>query len=292
MRLVEIDVIKQQQLRSAVDLATKYRCPSIVVMPDYVKEAMVMRGMARGNFRIIATIDWPKGEKFNTDKFMGLQRDALEADGFELLLTATNQNETLKEVKYLSKFARQYLNPLFEMRAVLGCYATGRTDDHLVHMCKALIQVPNITMIRTTHLTKINAAHGNADAQNDLISKIKGICTRKVKVSGNITFKNRMGIKAERFACTPDQAKALQKELADEGLKSLRNTVHIKEQYQIKAPDADKFSTIKELCDGNITTESEDTLMISTGDMPAEILNKIKSTGAKVKSLESSPQEA
>ena len=223
---------------------------------------------------------------------MGMPREALEADGFEILLSAKNQNETLKEIKYLSKFARQYLNPMFEMRAVLGCYSTGRTEESLVNMCKALVQVPNITTIRTTHLTKINAAHGNTEAQNDLIAKIKEICNRKVKTSGNITFKNRMGIKADRFACTPDQAKALQKELADEGLKSLRNTVHIKELYQIKANNLEKFAFVKELCEGNIANESEENLTISTGDMPSEIIDKIKSTGAKIKSLESAPQDA
>lgn len=286
MRLVEIDVIKHQQLRNAVDLAARHNCPAIVVMPEYVKEARVMRGIARGRFKIISAIDWPKGDKFNTDKFMGLQRDALEADGFEILLTARHQNDTLKEVKYLSKFAQQYLNPTFEMRAVLGCYATSRTEDHLINMCKALNQTPNITMIRTTHLTKINAAHSHSDTQSELVEKIKSICNRKVKVSGNITFKNRMGIRAERFACTPEQAKALQKELSDEGLKTLRNTVHVKEQYQITVSNLEKFAFVKSVCEDRIITESEDNLLIHTGDISEEMIEKIKGVGAKITSLE------
>lgn len=226
MLKVELDVMKQNQLAEASDFCAKHKCPTMVVAPDLVTNATVSRSLVRGSYKVLTTVDWPKGTQFLSDKFRGLPSEALNADGFEILLTPTKRVGANKEIKFLSDFFKEHFPPTIEFRFVLGWYDQERTTEHFAAMCEAMKLIPNPSMIRTTHLTKVQASEGLPEAHDELIKFITSIKPVPVKISGNVNMHVRSKCKrAERFACTLDQAVQLQKELDDKGLKKVKAEV-------------------------------------------------------------------
>lgn len=241
MHKIEIDVTKPAQLRAATDFAVKHKCPALVVNPDLVTAALIGRGMTRGRYKVITGVDWPKGLQYHSDKFRGFPSESLKCDGFEILLTPRDKLGIQHEVRYLSKFFRDYVPPTAELRFVLGIHNPGRTMDHMIDMIHALAVIPNFAVLRTTHLTKIVSARSTIDAHNAILSEIKAVKPFPIKISGNINMKIRIGCDAHRYACSVEQAQALFSELSDNGLKKLEATV--KDQMAIEPNESDESAS-------------------------------------------------
>jgi len=231
MRKVELDVNKQSQLNSATEFTRRHMCPAIVVSPDLVTGAHIARSVSRSNHKIITAVDWPKGTQYLSDKFRGMPSESISADGFEILLTANGKLGILKEIKFLSNFFRDHFPPTIELRFVLGWHMQDRTVDQFEYMVDACKQIPNPTLIRTTHLTKISSANGSIESHNSVIDKILAIRNIPIKISGNINAKSRIGCKkAVRFACTLEQATVLQKALSNNAIGQINKAVHEAEE--------------------------------------------------------------
>lgn len=209
---VEIDVTKQDQLQDACLLAVKHHVQAIVVTPDLVPASIIMRGIKAGKFSIIALIDCPKGEQYSRDKFRGIPAEALNADGYEILLTARpTQSEIISEVKYLSDFCRTYLSTP-EIRFILNLDNPPRSRDTIKHMLLACRQIPMPSMIRNTCLTKVPPGNASKDAFDNQYKFINEHFRCKIKMSGNITPEIYKTIKSDKFTVTLQQAQNIIKE--------------------------------------------------------------------------------
>lgn len=210
---LEIDVMQANELLESVQLASKYSFPALVVHPTLATEAIIARAKFKGKFKIITPVDWPKGEIFGMTKFRGLSTDALEAEGFEFMLTPSkNETETRNEVKVITDFVKTHLNELTEVRFVLG--VTTRDQTNIETMCKGLTKVRPPTLIRTDIGLKIQISKANPELHNQTVETIQKIINIPVKVSGNIGSIRTAAAchNAARLAVNLSQAKTIVRE--------------------------------------------------------------------------------
>jgi len=216
---LEIDVMQVNELHEAVETAYKYSLPALVVHHGLSSEAIIAKNRAGANFKIITPIDWPKGETFGTTKLRGLTTDALEADGFEILLTPSKSiNETKNEATAITEFIRRHIGPQVEIRFVIGCQT--KSDGEIDSMCQGLVGVRTPALIRTDTQIKVQVSKANVNEHNRHMSSIKSVIKAPIKVSGNI---NNLKCVTEcdsafRFAVNLIQAKTIIKEFKSQPL--------------------------------------------------------------------------
>lgn len=224
---LELDVVQVNELSEGIELAIKYSFPAVVVHPDLMARAIQLRGQRRGRFRLITPVNWPKGELGGIDKFRGLSRDALDTDGFEIMISANNQSGNVgKEVLALTQFIRYHIGALMEVRFVLG--TSIRDEETVLNICHGLRSAPTPSMIRTDHQPKLQVSKANTEIHNSLLEKIATIIKAPMKVCGNITnVRCITGCEgASRFAVSLSQATAIIKEFNQqpEALGSILNS--------------------------------------------------------------------
>lgn len=210
---LEIDVMQANELYEAVRLTVKYKLPAMVVHQDLASEAYIARGQTGGQFKLITPIDWPKGTIFGTQKMRGLSTDALEVEGFEILLTGgMKMIETRNELKALTEFVKLYLDETIEIRFVLGTQI--REEENIKDICEALLDVRTPAYIRNDTQLKLQVSKANPDTHNDMMEMINDVVRIPIKMSGNIN-----GVRiitscsgASRFAVSLLQAKTIIKE--------------------------------------------------------------------------------
>lgn len=210
---LELDVMQASELIEAAHLAVKHKLPAMIVHPMIASEALMARGKTGGIYKIITPVDWPKGDTYGMTKFRGLSTDALDADGFEILLThGKNPIDTKKEAKLLTEFIKMHLSELAEVRFVIGAYT--RTTAEIETILDALLTVRMPTLIRIDCQLKLQVSKANAEIHNSIIDLIRKHISAPVKLSGNITSVRSVTAcnRAERFAVNLLQAKAIIKE--------------------------------------------------------------------------------
>lgn len=217
---LELDVMQASELDQAFMAASQHTLPAIVVHPQLMAQAIVFRAKRRGRFKLIAPIDWPKGELFGMTKLRGITTEMLQADGFEIMLTGNkNEAEIRNEARIISAFLRNYVSKLAEIRFVLGCFT--RSQDEIIRMCSVMKDIPAPALIRTDHHTKAQATKANAKAYIALLSAIRGVSAHPIKLSGNIDSVKIINsclqpegiVGAAKFAVTLQQLQAIIKEL-------------------------------------------------------------------------------
>lgn len=216
---LEIDVMQVNELHEAAEVAYKYNLPALVVHHGLSSEAIIAKNRVGAKFKIITPIDWPKGETFGTTKMRGLTTDALEADGFEILLTPNKSvNETKNEATAITEFIRRHIGPQVEIRFVLGCQT--KSEEEILNICQGLVGIRTPTLLRTDTQIKVQVSKANVNEHNRHISTIQSIIKAPVKVSGNI---NNLKCATEcdsasRFAVNLVQAKTIIKEFKSQPL--------------------------------------------------------------------------
>lgn len=210
---LEIDVCRPDQIREAADIAKRHSCPALVVSPDLVVVTGLTRSVKQAKFKVITTIDLPRGELYGKEKFHGLPGEAMGADGFEILLTPRNNaSEILAEIKYLHNFIRQYFGPIVEIRFILGIGQSPRTEQHFKNMLLACRSIPMPTLVRTTVSTKLSPTQAGVEVFNKQIAMMKESCAVPIKISGNVDYNIYNNVHAERFAVSIQQAQLIAKE--------------------------------------------------------------------------------
>lgn len=209
---LELDVMQANELKESVELAHKHNFPAIVVHPGLAGDAIGGRGRVRGRFKIITPVDWSKGDAFGLNKFRGLDTDALDADGFEIMLSGgKTEIETKHEAIQLSDFIRKHLGEQIEVRFVLGAFI--RDDANLISMCKGLLGVRTPAFVRTDTQLKLQVSKANTEEHNRIRTIISDIVKVPIKLSGNITgVRCVTGCDVQRYAVNLLQAKAIIKE--------------------------------------------------------------------------------
>lgn len=182
---LEIDVMQASELGEASELAHKHHLPALVIHPGLASDGHIARGRVRGKFKIIVPVDWPKGENFGMNKMQGLSIDALEADGFEILLTPNKTAiETRNEAKAITEFIRQHVSQTAEVRFVLGSHT--RDVEQVSKLSDGLTKIPTPTYIRNdTHL-KLQISKANPEVHNAISELILSHVRAPLKICGNI----------------------------------------------------------------------------------------------------------
>lgn len=208
---LEIDIMQSTELLEASQLAHKYKLPALVVHQGLATDALIIKGKLRGQYKLITPVDWPKGETYGTTKFRGLTTDALEADGFEFMISVSRtEADIAKEIKTLTDFVRNHLSKTAEIRFVV---AGAKSEEDLTKLGNAILQNPMPAMMRNDISLKAQVSKANPESHEKFVTSLKSAVSVPVKISGNInTIRSTMGINAARFAVNLAQAKAIIKE--------------------------------------------------------------------------------
>jgi len=211
---LELDVMQTNELEDAAKLASKYKFPAMVVHPLIISEALYLKGRLQGRYSIYTPVDWPKGENFGMVKLRGLSVDALDVDGFEILLTPNKSLvDTRKEAKEITKFIKNELSELTEVRFVFG--TAIRQPENVADMFEALRDVRMPSMVRNDHHLKLQISKANPDTHNAFIDQIHQVIRAPLKLSGNINTVRAITAceRAQRFAVNITQARAIIREV-------------------------------------------------------------------------------
>lgn len=207
----EIDVLPNaHDLDKACLLAVSHVCPAIVVPPQLASQAILNRSRRNGQFKVILAIDWATGQSYGMLKMRGFTAEMIGVDGYEIMLTGNKYRaETKNEADSLTKFIKNYISELTEVRFVLG--TTSRPADEIEQICGALNEVRAPALIRTDIITKGHVSKASVAVHKAELDLIRGVTSLPVKVSGNIeSFKHADALmehpnKPDRFAVTAQQ---------------------------------------------------------------------------------------
>jgi len=227
LKILEIDVMQANELEEASKLTLKYGLSAMVVHPDLSSEAYIIRSQLNGNYKLITPVDWPKGNNAGILKMRGLSTDALEVEGFEILLSGgKTSSEIKKEANDISELIRNHLSQIHEIRFVLG--TTIRTNEEITNMCEALSNIRKPDLIRNDTNLKLQVNKANADIHNHTIEMIHGIIKAPLKISGNISnFKSVINCrKATKLSVNLSQAKSIIKEYKSQPSDELRKLLY------------------------------------------------------------------
>lgn len=220
---LEIDVLQFSELSEAASLAAKYNLPALVIHPGLATQGLIARGRVRGKYKIITPVDWPKGDNFGK-KMQGLSLDALDTDGFEVLLTPNMSTaETANETRSITDLIRRHLSELAEVRFVLGY----QLNDDIDKLLEGLKRIPNPTMVRNDITLKTQVGKANPEIHNQTINHIRQYLRVPLKIAGNINNIKAMASceGVAKFGVSLTQAKAIIKEFVNnpEPLKDILN---------------------------------------------------------------------
>ena len=200
---LELDVFSQDSLQKASEFCITHGCPAMVVPHALYQQAFVLRGIRRGKYKIVTTVDWPNGSQYKETKFRGIPAECIGADSFEVLLTVGDKSNIQTEINYLSKMFRDHFPPTCGLRFVLGVDYVGRTEKNIIDMCSAIKNIATPELVRTTHAMQIENAE---EAKNRYIKQVKLIresCSSvPVKVCGMINPNIYEIGQIDRFAVT------------------------------------------------------------------------------------------
>lgn len=211
---------------SAAEFAQKHRCPSIVVLPIQLAQVVNHKIANRGNYQIIAAVDFPRGNNFSLDKLMKAGDDISSAEGYDIVLsTERSQIEIKNEVNAITSFLKQ-INPIVDLRWTLKLHTEdlGKSKEIL-----AMLRSFPAKYIRIDpHLELPNVS---IDDHIRLFSCVRENIGTPIKLSGNVNLEVIKHFAKEypstRFDVSPSEAvsivRALEQESRDEESKSLED---------------------------------------------------------------------
>jgi hypothetical protein len=195
---------------------------AIVVTPDLVTQANVQRSIRQGKFKIYVSVDLPRGELYNHEKFRGVPTEALQADGYEILLTPRqSEHEVFTEARYLTDFIRNYVTGA-ETRFIMDAGQSGRGGQYVTNVLTACKKIPMPALVRTTHLTRIPPSTSTIEVFTKHLAEYRSICAVPIKISGNIDRSIYEKVNAHRFGVSLQQAQLLIKEEAPKAAASIK----------------------------------------------------------------------
>ena len=215
---LEIDVMQVNELLEASELMSQHTLPAMVIHPGLAPDAYAARMRVRGRYKVIIPIDWPKGENFSNLKFRGLSKQALEADGFEIMVTpGKTLLDTKNEINVLTEFIRNFLGEYVEVRFVIG--NTIKTDEEIDVICNALLGMRNPTLLRSDTILKVQQNVISSESHHAFVTKLRGFgLPTPIKISGNMNnLKSVAPAPAVfRYAVNVTQAKNIIREISQQ----------------------------------------------------------------------------
>lgn len=181
---LEIDIMQASEVDNAMQLAAVHRLPAVVVHPQLLQQAIMTKIKRNGMFKLLTTIDWPKGDIYGVTKLRGMTNEMMDIDGYEIMMTGgKTEIENRNEAKTITEFIKRHIGERKEIRFVLGCFT--RQNSETVQMASIMKDIIAPAMIRTDPHVKTKASKTNAEAQTALLQSIKEVCGIPIKMSGN-----------------------------------------------------------------------------------------------------------
>ncbi len=210
---LEIDVMQANELLEASEVALKNSLPALVVHPSLMSDALVIRGGFAGRYKLITAVDWPRGEVFGMSKMHGLSIDALEADGYEVVLTpGKTLSDTRNEINAITEFVKKRLSEISEVRFVFN--SNGKDSTMIAAMAEGLIGNRTPAFVRNDVALKTQMTHTSIDSFKQFSETVTQQIKVPIKLSGNINGISRaINIHwANRIAVNVTQARTIIRE--------------------------------------------------------------------------------
>jgi len=210
---LELNMLTPQVDAMAVsNFAIKHRCPAIVIAPEFAPMMLTDRSAKNGQYKLVAAIDFPDGRNFCYDKFNTLDVMSLEVEAMDIMLTkGKTEIESKNETKAMVEFLRGSVNPLLDIRYVLGCYCNPWED--VEKFLKAAQSYPPNAIRIDQHLELPNV---DVEKHLETIAKLRQHTPKPIKVSGNLdlrTIKKLLDVdKNLRFDVSMSQAVSIVKQ--------------------------------------------------------------------------------
>lgn len=218
---LEVDVLQANELLEASELALKYNLPALVVHPALMSDALIIRGGFKGRYKLITAVDWPKGETFGMAKMHGLSIDALEADGYEIVLTAGKSvSDTRNEVKALTEFIKVRLAVVSEVRFIFN--SNGKDLKTVADMAEGLVGSRTPAYIRNDIAIKTQVTHTSIQQFKQFTDTVLDKIKVPLKLSGNFNgISQAININwANRYAVNVTQARTIIRQFSQQPVAS------------------------------------------------------------------------
>jgi len=179
---LEVNVGLGSDVSRLSSFAIKNRIPAIVVPPELVTSAIMLRQGYLNKFRVICTVDFPEGRCFAGEKVGVLPSGALNADGFEILLSSgRTDKECENELSELYRFFRKDLAGK-ELRYCLNLH--GRKFEDIIKFFKHFKKFPP-DFLRTNVDLRLQRFKDKDHA--DAIRMIRERSGVPIKLCGNVS---------------------------------------------------------------------------------------------------------
>lgn len=218
---LEVDVMQANELLEASEIALKYHLPALVVHPSLMSDALVIRGGFKGRYKLITAVDWPRGDVFGIAKMHGLSIDALEADGFEVVLSSGKTVSDIKnEVKALTEFVKVRLTETAEMRFVFNI--NGKDPSIISDMAEGLIGNRTPAFVRNDISVKTQMTHTSINQFKQFTEAVASKIKVPIKLSGNINgISQAINIHwANRYGVNVNQARTIIRQFSQQPVAS------------------------------------------------------------------------
>jgi hypothetical protein len=197
-----------QSIRPASELAHKQRVGNVIVPPESIEQSIMGRSMMKAKYHLLTTIKNPSQRAPGSDKFININADVFDVEGFEIVPMKTdNPQVLLKDLRMCSDFLKNNLNQQVtigwnlsghglkdkETLQLLDSIAKGYRPDYIrFDESQGLI----CTIAKKICATKM-ALPFNADVESDwkIIEASEALKLRKPSSLRNNQHKNDLGLK-------------------------------------------------------------------------------------------------
>lgn len=212
----------------------KHRVPALVVDPMFIQPVLIERMRFRAQYKIIVAVDFDTGRRYAMEKLRPLPQEIFKADGLDILLSANRADkESFNEMKVLHDFIKNSINPMIEIRWVLGL--RSRAYEDVANIMINLKKIPAPTFVRTD-INLVSPDHNMEQHAVD-IDFIKSAVGAPIKLCGNVDLATISKFKGQvaRFDVSVSQAKKIAKEARERDF--VRPAVVSDRKVEIKAPE-------------------------------------------------------
>lgn len=116
--MIDIDVMQPENLVEALQIANSEQFNAIIVPPENTVQAIIAKSRSRSDVELLIGIDWQCQRK-GADKFRGIPREALEADGYQVVISIDDSSYIPTEILNITDFVDNHIGRSKKLAFVL-----------------------------------------------------------------------------------------------------------------------------------------------------------------------------
>lgn len=178
---LNVFVSTERELNEIKELWKRNRFNRLFVLPELVAQAGVCRSFIGANYKIIAVVDHPDGERRGASKFCGSTTEFFLTDGYDVVLPKSNPSDVGKDLKKIYDFVRNMIDQSVE----IGYTINYNKNWPEIRCLKYLNPIP-LSFIKTEAIPKGQKL--KPESFSDLIRAIKEHTPAHIIISSNISY--------------------------------------------------------------------------------------------------------